>query len=82
VCEAEEIPTQCATIIDGISLVQKLNESNKTFGQGAELAFTNILHEGAQARELILSLVCAAPLPSNKLNESTEVPTTLSNTRT
>ena len=51
---AEEIPIPCVTIIDGMGLVQKLNRSNKTFGQVAELAFTDILHEGDKARELIV----------------------------
>ena len=66
---AEEIPTPCVTIIDGMGLVQKLNRSNKTFGQVAELAFTDILHEGDKSRELILSLMYIAPPPSNKLND-------------
>ena len=81
---AEEIPTPCVTIIDGMDLVQKLNGSNNTFGQVAELTFINILHEGVKARELILilSLLSIAQPPSRKLNESTEVPTTLSNTKT
>jgi len=79
---AEEIPAPCVTIIDGMGLVQKLNGSNNTFGQVAELAFTDILHEGDKARELILSLMSIAPPPSSKLNESTEMPTTLSNTKT
>jgi len=64
-----------------MGLVQKLNRSNKTFGQVAELTFTDILHEGDKARELILSLMSIAQPPSNKLNESTEMPTTLSNTK-
>ncbi|XP_066963151.1 uncharacterized protein [Macrobrachium rosenbergii] len=49
---AEEIPTPSATIIDGMSLVQKLNGSNKTFGQVAELAFTHILHGGGQSKRI------------------------------
>jgi len=53
-----------------MGLVQKLNRSNKTFGQVAELAFTDILHEGDKARELILSLMYIAPPPSNKLNDN------------
>ncbi|KAK3869740.1 hypothetical protein Pcinc_015599 [Petrolisthes cinctipes] len=48
VSAAEDIPTPSASIIDGMGLIQKLNGSNKTFGQVAELAFTNILHEGEQ----------------------------------
>jgi len=67
---AEEIPTPCDTITDGMGLVQKLNRSNKTFGQVAELAFTDILHEGEKARELILSLMYIAPPPSNELNDN------------
>jgi len=67
---AEEIPTPCVIIIDGMGLVQKLNRSNKTFGQVAELAFTDILHERDKARELILSLMYIAPPPSNKLNDN------------
>jgi len=67
---AEEIPTPCVTIIDGMGLVQKLNRSNKTFGQVAKLAFTDILHEGDQTRELILSLMYIALPPLNKLNDN------------
>ena len=67
---AEEIPTPCVTITDGMGLVQKLNRSNKTFGQVAELTFTDILHEGDKARELILSLMSIAQPPSNKLNDN------------
>lgn len=52
VSAAEEIPTPSATIIDGMGLVQKLNGSNKTFGQVAELAFTHILHEGGQSKRI------------------------------
>ena len=52
VSTAEEIPTPSATIIDGMGLVQKLNGSNKTFGQVAELAFTHILHEGGQSKRI------------------------------
>ena len=55
---------------DGMGLVQKLNRSNKTFGQVAELAFTDILHEGDKVRELILSLMYIAPPPSNMLNDN------------
>lgn len=52
VSAAEEIPTPSATIIDGMGLVQKLNGSNKTSGQVAELAFTNTLHEGGQRKRI------------------------------
>lgn len=52
VSAANEIPTPSATIIDGMALVQKLNGSNKTFGQVAELAFAHVLHEGAQSKRI------------------------------
>ena len=55
VSAAEDIPTPSATIIDGMGLVQRLNGSNKTFGQVAELALTpltHILHEGRQSKRI------------------------------
>lgn len=50
VSPAEDIPAPSTTIIDGMNLVQKLNDNNKTFAQVAELAFTQVLHEGASER--------------------------------
>lgn len=35
-----------------MDLIQKLNGSNKTLGQVAEMAFTNILHEGQQSKRI------------------------------
>ena len=49
VSAAETIPKPSATIIDGIGWVQKLNGSNKTFGQVADVTFTHIIHEWEQA---------------------------------
>lgn len=81
VSAAEETPSPSATITGVMGLVQKLNRSNETSGHVAELAFTNILMMGDKAREFILSMMSSASPQSNKLNESPEMPTTLSNTR-
>ena len=35
-----------------MSLVQKMNGNNKTFGQVAESLFTQVLHEGAQSERI------------------------------
>lgn len=52
VSPAEHIPTPSTSIIDGMSLVQKMNGNNKTFAQMAKLALTQILHEGAQSERI------------------------------
>ena len=52
VSPAEHIPTPSTSIIDGMSLVQKMNGNNKTFAQVAESAFTYVLHEGAESERI------------------------------
>ena len=46
VLPAEIIPELSATIIDGMSLVQKIKGNDQTFSQLAESVLTHILHEG------------------------------------
>ena len=50
VLPAETIPERSATIIDGMSLVQKMKGNDQTFAQLAESALTHILHEGVMSR--------------------------------
>jgi len=50
VSPAEEIPEPSATIIDGMSVVQKLKENDQTFLQLAESALSHVLHEGSKSR--------------------------------
>ena len=50
VLPAETIPEPSATIIDGMSLVQKMKGNDQTFAQLAESALTHILHEGVMSR--------------------------------
>ena len=49
---ANEILPPSATMIDGMAMVQKLNASNKTFEQVAELAFSHLTHEGSQSKRI------------------------------
>ena len=49
VLPAENIPMLSATIIDGMSLVQKMKSNDRTFSQLAESALIQILHEGARS---------------------------------
>ena len=49
VSPAEHVPTPSTCIIDGMSLVQKMNGDNKTFAQVAEMALTRVLQEAAQS---------------------------------
>ncbi|KAJ8387565.1 hypothetical protein AAFF_G00152610 [Aldrovandia affinis] len=50
VLPAETIPGPSATIIDGMSLVQKMKGNDQTFSQRAASALTQILHEGARSQ--------------------------------
>ena len=46
---AEDIPDPSTCIIDGMSLVQKMNGNNKTFPQVAESVMSLVLHDGSQS---------------------------------
>ncbi|KAJ8384830.1 hypothetical protein AAFF_G00198170 [Aldrovandia affinis] len=52
VLPAETIPGPSATIIDGMSLVQKMKGNDQTFSQRAASAQTQILHEGARSQRI------------------------------
>ncbi|KAJ8378403.1 hypothetical protein AAFF_G00242910 [Aldrovandia affinis] len=52
VLPAETIPGPFATIIDGMSLVQKMKGNDQTFSQRAASALTQILHEGARSQRI------------------------------
>ncbi|KAJ8389301.1 hypothetical protein AAFF_G00121660 [Aldrovandia affinis] len=52
VLPAETIPGLSATIIDGMSLVQKMKGNDQTFSQRAASALTQILHEGARSQRI------------------------------
>ncbi|KAJ8414978.1 hypothetical protein AAFF_G00025010 [Aldrovandia affinis] len=52
VLPAETIPGPSATIIDGMSLVQKMKGNDQTFSQHAASALTQILHEGARSQRI------------------------------
>ena len=52
VAPAEILPSPSATVIDGMSLLQKLKGSNKTFSQLAESVMTHVLQEGAQSHRI------------------------------
>ena len=49
VLPAETIPEPSATIIDGMSLVQKMKGNDQTCSQLAESVLTHILHEGVSS---------------------------------
>ena len=49
VLPAETIPTPSTTIIDGMSMVQKINGSNKTFSQLAKQLLLQAMQEGSQS---------------------------------
>jgi len=57
VSAAEVIPEPSATVIDGMSFVQKLKGNGKTFAELAETALSHVLHEGAKSSR-ILCLQC------------------------
>jgi len=50
VSPAEVIPQPSATIIDGMSLVQKMKGNDQTFSQLAESVMLMVLHEGTQSQ--------------------------------
>ena len=52
VSPAEEIEEPSATIIDGMSLVQKLQGNDQTFLQLAESALSHALHEGSKSHRI------------------------------
>ena len=52
VLPVEIIPEPSATIIDGMSLVQKMKGNDQTFSQLADSALTQILHEGARSQRI------------------------------
>ncbi|KAJ8415586.1 hypothetical protein AAFF_G00425660 [Aldrovandia affinis] len=52
VLPAETIPGLSATILDGMSLVQKMKGNDQTFSQRAASALTQILHEGARSQRI------------------------------
>ena len=52
VLPAETIPGPSATIIDGMSLIQKLQGNDWTFSRLAELALTQVLHEGVDSHRI------------------------------
>ena len=52
VLSAETIPEPFATIIDGMSLIQKLKGNDQTFSQLAESELTHLLHEGVRSHRI------------------------------
>jgi len=52
VSPAEDIPELSATIIDGMSLVQKLKGNDQTFWQLAESTLSHVLHEGSKSHRI------------------------------
>ena len=52
VSPAEEIPEQSATIIDGMTLIQKMNGNDKTFSQLAESVLSSALREEIQSQRI------------------------------
>ncbi|KAJ8367500.1 hypothetical protein AAFF_G00317230 [Aldrovandia affinis] len=52
VLPAETIPGPSATIIDGMSLIQKMKDNDQTFSQHAASALTQLLHEGARSQRI------------------------------
>lgn len=52
VLPAETIPEPSATIIGGMSLIQKMKGNDQTFSQLADSALTQILHEGARSQRI------------------------------
>ena len=49
---AENIPRLSATIIDGMSLVQRLKGDNQTFAEVADSCLTHALHEGENSQQI------------------------------
>ena len=52
VSPAKDIPDPSTCIIDGMSLVQKMNGNNKTFPQVAESVMSLVLHDGSQIHRI------------------------------
>jgi len=52
VSPAEVIAEPSATVIDGMSLVQKMKGNDKTFSQLAEAILSTALHDGAQSKRI------------------------------
>ena len=52
VSPTEHIPTPSKCIIDGMSLVQKMNGDNRTFTQVAKSALMRVLQEGTQSERI------------------------------
>ena len=52
VLPAETMPLPSVTIIDGMSLVQKMKGNDQTLSQLAESALTRILHEGSRSQRI------------------------------
>jgi len=75
VSPAEVIPETSATIIDGMSLVQKLKGNDKTFSQLAGTALSHAVHgmRVLRAGALMLCLMSTRRHPSKMQNEQTEV---------
>lgn len=51
---AEEIPSNSAAIIDGMSLVQKVNADRLSFGDVAHTVLNMALREGSQCKRIDL----------------------------
>ena len=49
---AEVIPDPSVTVIDGMSIVQKMKGNDKTFSQVAESTLSHVLHEGAKSQRI------------------------------
>ncbi|KAG0721774.1 hypothetical protein GWK47_000638 [Chionoecetes opilio] len=73
VSPAEVIPEPSATIIDGMSLVQKLKGNDNTFHSFAGTALSHVVHEVLRAGALMLCLTSTRRHPSKMQNEPTEV---------
>ena len=52
VSPAEDIPDSSTCIIDGMSLVQRMNGNNKTFAQLAKSLMSLVLHDGSQSHQI------------------------------
>lgn len=52
VAPADVIPEPSTTIIDGMSLVQKMKGNDKTFAQLAESTLAKVLHEGGKSERI------------------------------
>ncbi|KAJ8366286.1 hypothetical protein AAFF_G00363090 [Aldrovandia affinis] len=73
VLPAETIPGPSATIIDGMSLVQKMKGNDQTFSQRAASALTQILHEGARSQRIDVVLMYIRRTRSRMQRERTGV---------